>query len=82
MPFFPPARLVPTWKSRICLDPSFGSVHQILFGQLLWPKQTVAQFIYFVAISGIVVNYVIFNSIVLNSVLNLTVNDMSVLAAK
>ena len=44
--------------------------------------QTLAQFIYFVAISGIVVNYVIFNSIVLNSVLNLTVNDMSVLAAK
>ena len=45
-------------------------------------KVTQAQFIYFVAISGIVVNYVIFNSIVLNSVLNLTVNDMSVLAAK
>ena len=45
-------------------------------------KPIVAQFIYFVAISGIVVNYVIFNSIVLNSVLNLTVNDMSVLAAK
>ena len=43
---------------------------------------TIAQFIYFVAISGIVVNNVIFNSIVLNSVLNLTVNDMSVLAAK
>ena len=45
-------------------------------------NKTRAQFIYFVAISGIVVNYVIFNSIVLNSVLNLTVNDMSVLAAK
>ena len=31
---------------------------------------TLAQFIYFVAISGIAVNYVLFNSIVLNSVLN------------
>ena len=29
----------------------------------------IAQFIYFVAISGIVVNYVLFNSIVLNSIL-------------
>ena len=43
---------------------------------------TVAQFIYFVAISGIAVNYVLFNSIVLNSVLNDMVNDMSVLTAK
>ena len=31
--------------------------------------RTVAQFIYFVAISGIAVNYVLFNSIVLNSIL-------------
>ena len=29
----------------------------------------IAQFIYFVAISGIAVNYVLFNSIVLNSIL-------------
>ena len=43
---------------------------------------TVAQFIYFVAISGIAVNYVLFNRIVLNSVLNDMVNDMSVLTAK
>ena len=45
-------------------------------------EMTLAQFIYFVAISGIAVNYVLFNSIVLNSVLNDMVNDMSVLTAK
>ena len=45
-------------------------------------KRKLAQFIYFVAISGIAVNYVLFNSIVLNSVLNDMVNDMSVLTAK
>ena len=45
-------------------------------------NNTLAQFIYFVAISGIAVNYVLFNSIVLNSVLNDMVNDMSVLTAK
>ena len=47
-----------------------------------YTELTLAQFIYSVAISGIVVNYVIFNSIVLNSILNSMVNDMSVLGAK